>query len=231
MIQHAIFPTLIGQWHYNDSVKFKKTIQKTAIKYLDKHGFSNESTGHVTIHHEPKFKNFYTFVSDSLKEYIQTLNVDPERFDLNLVKSWFNIIKDTNTPHHNHGDAHVSFVYYINLPTNIQKNLHFCRTHPIHNDLFYGMLKYNNNGQWNSFNALGYNFAVEEGQLYIFPGSLFHENTDVNTSAQYENAGVKSKEDLYTRRVSIAGDFILTFKESMALPLGLQPIKNWKVFS
>ena len=42
---------------------------------------------------------------------------------------------------------------------------------------------------------------------------------------------IRILEILKTKRISIAGDAILTFKDPTPVPLGLQPVKNWRKFS
>jgi hypothetical protein len=46
-----------------------------------------------------------------------------------------------------------------------------------------------------------------------------------------QEEGVRSKIDLLNRRISIASDALLTYKEKSAKPLGIQPVSNWRKFS
>jgi hypothetical protein len=45
-----------------------------------------------------------------------------------------------------------------------------------------------------------------------------------------KDEGVKTKTDLTKRRISIASDAVLTYKEKSAKALGIQPVSNWRSF-
>ena len=61
----------------------------------------------------------------------------------------------------------------------------------------------------------------------VFPSAMGHETPMLSDEEDY---GVKDLADLKSRRLSIAGDVIITYKELAAKPLGLQPVKNWRTF-
>jgi hypothetical protein len=42
--------------------------------------------------------------------------------------------------------------------------------------------------------------------------------------------GVKTTDDLIDRRICIASDVLLTYKEKSAKSLGVQPVSNWRKF-
>jgi len=91
------------------------------------------------------------------------------------------------------------------------------------NDLVNGMFLANKNSAVvvynNQYNCNSVEFQPYEGALIIFPAKLHHfvEST-------------KPSDNIKNRRISLAGDFILTLKEPTARSMGLQPINNWRQF-
>jgi len=124
-------------------------------------------------------------------------------------------------PPHNHADAHLSFVYYINVPDDKASPLHMIAPDERLNDLVGGMFLRNKNIEAvkynNQYNCNSVEFRPYEGALIIFPARLKHFVESTQPSDNIEN-----------RRISLAGDFILTFKETTARSMGLQPISNWR---
>jgi hypothetical protein len=227
MINHALFPVLVSEFHYDYSHKFKDVFFETMFDHLNENGYSDESTGHVTIHHDQRYLELYQFVIDCVKKFIHTYNVNSELFDINVVKSWLNIIGGQSNPNHNHADAHISFVYYVNVPDNIQNPLRFYNYSSRH-EPFAGFCKFNNqNDSWNIINSYTWQFTPICGQLMVFPATLNH---DTIGQCQDSNWSIKSSEDARNKRISIAGDIILTYKDKSSKPLGLQPITNWRKF-
>lgn len=228
---HAIFPTLVIENTYQDHDKFKDIFKANALKHLNKDGFSAEATGNVDIHLDDNFEEFFTFISNSVKLYVATLSIDPNIFDFNLVKSWLNISKDSDNPIHNHADAHISFAYYINTPEDVRRYMRFHISDDI-NAIFPGINVFNPVSSFNLFNSDSWKFATQEGNVFVFPGRLHHSVVAEghNQPIVPPEQGVKDVEDLFTKRICIAGDFVLTHKDKTSNAMGLQPIKNWRTF-
>ena len=125
MNNHALFPVLVSEFHYDEHKQFKNIFFNSVFDHLNDRGVSDESTGHVTIHHDDRYKYLYTFVVSCIKEFIKTYNVNPELFDINIVKSWLNITGGQSNPNHNHADAHIAFVYYVHVPENVYNSIRF----------------------------------------------------------------------------------------------------------
>jgi hypothetical protein len=227
MTTHSLFPTLITERSNDNHATFKKVFVNNVHKHMTEDGRSDESTGHVDIHTDPGFKEFFTFIADSVREYVSTLNIDPDTFEYNLVKSWLNTTTESDNPIHDHADAHVSFSYYVNIPEGLEKFLVFYRPHDT-NSLYNGMLNFNIN-EHNAFNASTWKLRPEEGKVFVFPSSLKH-----SVLAPHHDEPVFVPEmgtvDVMSRRICIAGDFLLTHKHKTTQFLGLQPVKNWRTF-
>jgi hypothetical protein len=75
---------------------------------------------------------------------------------------------------------------------------------------------------YNQYNCSSTAFTAQERMLIIFPARM---------QQVVETLTTKPTDNLIDRRISLAGDFILTFKESTARSMGLQPISNWRQFN
>jgi hypothetical protein len=227
-----LFPTFVGQETYQDALSFKDLIFNTIEDHLTEDGYSHELTGHLTLHHDVRYKQFFEFATRSAMQYISCLNIDPNIYDYNIVKSWFNIRKERNNSKHSHADAHLSFVYYISTPPEVKKMLcFFVKESP--NQLYNGM-DINIQG-FNYENALSWSIEVNEGQIYLFPADFGHgviaSKDDI--SDDITNTGTKDepiKNNVEEFRIAIAADIVLTHKEKTLISMGLQPVKNWRTF-
>ena len=217
-----LFPTLVGTETYTSHKQFKQVFFDNLPKYIREDGLTGEQSGHIDLHLNPDFEDLFKFISSVAEDYIDTLVGTKDTWQPWLVKTWFS---DFSVPAHNHEDAHLSFVYYVNVPREAKHPLHFMPPANRCNDLTNGMflahkdtaaVAYNN--QYNCNSVL---FTPEEGVLVIFPAKLRHavENLTKTTPPKIED-----------RRISLAGDFVLTLKEPTARSMGLQPISNWRQF-
>ena len=229
---HPIFPTVISESDYEYQADFKELFFQSAMSHIDENGYSNELVGKLNIHHDENYDELYVFIIQEIKKYVCSLGVDADIFNYNVVKSWLNISKDTDNPPHNHQDSHISFSYYVNLPTDIHRQIVFQDNLLDRNNLNHGMLPWNTT-EWNYYNSSIWSFIPEEGSLYVFPANITHHVSEVGKklkmATELENP-TKTLDELKSMRISIAGDILMTFKELQPIPLGLQPIKNWRVF-
>ena len=225
--RHALFPVLVGETFNENHEDMKQQLENAAMNHLNEDGFSSEQTGHVDLHLDSEFKSLMQFATLAAKEYMATHMFHPDTFDYNIVKTWMNIIKDEGNPRHAHADAHLSFVYYVNVPEDANTGITF-HNYTERYEPFPGCITHNNPQEWNIFNSYAWSFPVKEGQMLIFPSRLQHH---VDGSEMGKRTAIRSLADLQESRVSIAGDIVLTYKEKAAKHLGLQPIQNWRVFT
>lgn len=227
MIEHALFPTLVCEFEYPEAAEFKAAFYQHIFDHMTPDGYSNEYTGHVNLHHDPAFNPLFTFASRCIEQYLDRLHIDRKLFDVSIVKTWMNITKDRPTPLHNHGDAHISFTYYINIPDEVKKPIRFYN-HTYRHEPYPGSMKFNNtSNQWDWFNSYTWQFDPKEGQMFVFPATLPH---DTVSNYDQEESGTKSIEELSKRRICLAADAVITYKNTTASPMGLQPVENWRKF-
>jgi Putative 2OG-Fe(II) oxygenase len=226
MKEHALFPTLVCEFEYDQSDNFKKILFDKILGFIDPEGRSDEITGHVILHHEPAFDRLFAFATKSVEQYVSRLHIDTSLFDFNLTKTWFNLKDESVTPLHAHRDSHVSFSYYANIPDNKNHNIRFHDEHK--HEPYAGSIRWNNTSQtWDELNALTWSINPIEGHLLVFPSSLMHDTTGIANSVDtFHNL-----DKLKNSRICIAGDILLTYKEKTASPLGIQPLKNWRRYN
>jgi hypothetical protein len=223
---HLIFPSYIMESHFEGQANLKKAFKKVALSYFNGDGFSDEMTGHVTMHHETVLRPLYEFAVKEAKKFVSNYNIDPNLFDYHVVKSWMNVTKNRETQVHGHKDAHISFSYYINVPEEANTPILF-QNHENRHEPYAGMARWNNPKEWDHINSYTWIFDVREGQLMVFSSNMYHGTIP---SQPGPDTGVKTIAAFNERRVCIAGDILLTYKEKQAKPLGLQPVENWRKF-
>lgn len=228
---HPLFPITVCEFQYTNPDNFKQILSKNIFNYLDKNGLSDESTGQVTLHHDPNFYHLFCFLQNCVKQYMSLLDINTELFDINFVKSWFNIIKDRNTPKHAHGDAHISIVYYANTPKESNQSIRFYNYEP-RIEPYTGSMKFNKKtDSWNVLNSYTWSFLPKEGDVFVFPAMMLHDTIGDRQVITPSQTGIKTIEDFSEHRISIAADIVLTYKEKTSSPLGIQPIKSWRTFN
>ena len=242
MAAHAMFPTLIGEWTYEQQPEFKEKFFTNLHKHCNSDGFTGEVGSHhdpkhaefisFNIHHNPEFTDFFSYVSNCAREYVDKLRVDVNMWNFNLIKTWIGITDNFAVPVHNHSDAHLAFVYYVNIPDTAHKApIHFVSPKP--NDLTGNMFHtrppmFSSVIEWNIFNSITWNWEPVEGMLMMFPSKLNH----------YTKTGVLGGFDELSpdpavqrsRRIAIAGDFLLTYKKPENISYGIQPTESWRIF-
>lgn len=225
-IDHALFPTLVLETFNEDHETVKKAFEGKILDYMSDKGFSNELTGHLTMHHEKAFKPVFELATRAAETYMERLSVDPALYQFNLVKSWMNIVRERATPMHAHRDAHLSFVYYLNIPEDADMALVFEQDDYRH-EPFAGCIKNAPPSEWTWLNSYTWSFGPKEGVMFVFPSSMIHGTPSKSGDP---DSGIFTLEDYRKHRVAVAGDFLLTYKGKQAKSLGVQPIKNWRTF-
>lgn len=229
MIEHALFPTFVAEFMYPDHDKFKPIFYQHIFKYMTPEGYSNEFTNHVNIHHEENFAPYFMFAIKCVEQYLDRLHIDKDLFDINVTKTWMNIRKEGSTGRHSHGDAHISFTYYPNVPKNFDRPIRFYNYEHRH-EPYPGACRWNNtSGIWDHLNSGTWEFKPKEGNIFVFPSNLVHDT--LGTPENYQDEGTPTPEKLDQQRVCMAADVILTYKDRTGSPLGIQPVENWRRFS
>ena len=170
---------------------------------------TGELNGKVLIHQDTRLAPFFREIKKSVAEYLQHFKIDNNTFQINFVKTWYTICDPGQTfPMHYHSCAHISWVYYIQTPGD---PIVFHKRNP--NDLFGDVFKFSTENRYCNTDAYAINPQAEH--LIMFPGSLEHYTTS---------------EPREHRRISLAGDIILTLKHRTDTESGLLSPQFWKHF-
>lgn len=224
------FHTLICDFESQTHKQFKDIFYNNLSKYVHPEGIDGEHAD-VAFHHNTEFDFFFKEMTDFGKKYLETLSLDPEEYDLHLVKCWWHSISKNHIPMHNHSDAHLSFVYYVNVPADTGL-LHFqADPQNFANDLTKGLFLEDYNGKlpiknYNYFNAMSVSYETKEAKVIVFPATLNHMTTVYND----KDTVTSDVEVIKKRRISVSGDFLITYKNTKNIAMGLQPVKNWRNF-
>lgn len=229
MIRHEVFPTLLGEFRYDNQPAFKDIFMQHYEKYgkyLDTGLFvTGEAEGVNRLHHEPAFADFYSWIGKCVIEYLTALNLNLDNFHIILAKSWLSFCEykfGGSVPPHNHADHHLSFVYYVDSPEGCD-TINFRDNRVPMNEPFYGSFDHNlgkppNTFGPNKYNDPGYYLHPIDGQLIIFPSKLDHFTMKLG---EYEG---------YRR--CIAGDFLLVYKDvNNHNPFGMYREQYWKFYT
>ena len=238
---YRLFPTLVSEF---TDFEHHAAMKEVFWKNHKRHAFKNdpslsappEQFGMIASHLDEELSPLFQNAVACVKGYVHELGADPELFFYTITKSFVstNELYTDNTPHR-HGDAHISFIYYVNVPPEI--NQRFCVHESRHRlEPYDGFIK----GQkkdtniWTDVSADFLSFEVVEGNTIVIPSSMIHSTSFCderdNKITNVVEKNINELSDLKQMRVSIAGDMIISTKnpESMPTILGLPPPNLWR---
>lgn len=225
---HLMFPTAVGSFECDRHDEFKKIFLERMPYHCAKHEngglYSGENSGHIYVHTDIELHGLFKFISEGVKSYLEMLDYDHSRVDVNIIKTWISAT-DSNTviPVHAHATSHLSFVYYMQMPENADVISFQVQRNP--NEPYYGAFDAGTPRQkpmvngYNSLNSNQSSLATKEGELIVFPSTLFHGTTKVS-------------EPNKDQRIALAGDVLLVFNETKPnYATGLFDPKTWRCFN
>ena len=236
---HRLFPTLVSEFtdfEHHAAMKevFWKNHKQHAFKDDPFTAAPPEKFGMILSHADEELSPLFENVISCAKGYVHELGADVDLYYFTIVKSFVstNDLHTSNTPHR-HGDAHISFIYYIYVPSNI--NQRFCVHDTRHRfEPFEGFIQTQkmDKSNWSDVAADFWSFAVKEGNTIIIPSNLTHSTSFCderdNAVTQIFEKNINELDDLKQMRIAIAGDIILHSKGQNTNPIGLQPMNLWR---
>ena len=205
---HEVFPTLVVQDRIDVHEEFKEQYFEE-LKSLWFDGYNNETpenSGRCSLHLNPNYLMFFQSLKKSVCKYLDLLEVDHEKLDINIIKSWVGYhnkdIPGLNP--HTHNGADISFCYYLSSDETSDK---FCahqitNTNEVAGALFEPSDRFNVMKKYNRYNCNKYTITPHEGTVVIFPSSLLH------STLKKQNIG---------ERYTIPGDIKLCLKSKYNL--------------
>jgi len=220
-----IFPTTIYVDKMIDHESYKSNFYDVYHKFdyeeNDVNNAVSENVGNPLIHHEgcldPLFEEVISHVRNYTLDVLKYKNI----FDYVITKTWLSRSRDWKSiPWHIHACAHISFVYYINVPPKSHK-LKFMNPH-FKNSLWLG----NKEGKYDHLKMIQEHDAVNaetffihppEGHIALFPSTLRH-------STEYI-------EGFEGERLAIVGDVTCVLKkEYLQFSTGFISPQYWKIY-
>jgi uncharacterized protein (TIGR02466 family) len=163
---HGIFPTPV----YSSSINRK--LSKEENNFInDKKIQLHKNTGNFASNNnyilENKiFKKLKKEIILKIEDYFKKIICTKNNVTPYITQSWLNYTKENEYHHtHEHPNSMLSGVFYINADKNNDKINFYDRTY---RQIFLEVEKYN------QFNSSNWWFAVESGQIILFPSSLTH---------------------------------------------------------
>ena len=177
---HEIFPILISQDKIDLHEEFKEKYFEE-LKSLWFNGYNNETpenSGRCSLHLNETYLGFFQSLKRSVCRYLDLLEVDHEKLDINFIKSWVGY-HNKDTPQlkmHYHNDADISFCYYLLADETSDK---FCvYDHTLRNEPGGGIFEvgenYNMIKKFNKYICDKYTITPEEGTILLFPSKMNH---------------------------------------------------------
>jgi len=225
MEMYNLFPTMVLDAENSKHQELKTSVMPKLIKYIGEDGYSGETKSPMNLQQDSDLSELYSFITHAARMYLTGLCLDPDDFNFNITKSWMNAIQNFSIGYHCHPDAHLSCSYYMNVPKDYAHKIVFHNYGDRH-EPYPGCIRMNNPSEWNSFNSYTWGFEPKEGHLFLFPSNLSHSVDSPGT----EDTPMKTLKDLKSRRISIATDIILTYKNKQARSIGFQPVSEWRTF-
>jgi len=209
MKTHKLFPTIVYEFNYHKNDMVKQIVREDCMNYVID-GKANETTNPF-LHQNEKLIEFYFYISQCIRESIKQQHVDPNKVNVYITKSYFNVMNTPCGPHH-HRDSDVSFVYYCNIPQDeaIQAIRFYSENKP---EFSSGFCQTYGATDWDIDNSLSWGLEPTEGELLIFPASLSHGVGERNYNPT-NTSSISNSNEFMQYRISIVGDVILTFSDS-----------------
>jgi hypothetical protein len=203
---HELFPLVIYQGEIENHQEYKKNYLEELKEYWF-NGYQNESpecSGRIFLHKNKKYLSIFQDIKKNIDRYFYHLNVDYEKLDYHIIKSWVGCHFTDETPSiqpHYHNEANLSFVYYIKTDETSDK---FVVQQKENNNQCVGGLfetaeRHNLILGFNRYNCDFYRISPVEGSIIIMPSQTYHF-----TQKEMERKG---------ERVVLVGDITVTLKE------------------
>ena len=186
-----LWPTTI----YHVNLDPTGLINKQLLKDLEPHDYQDlgvRLTSDDDLHTDENLSYIYKLILAEASEYLDSLGVFVQDFDLHVTKSWLTKMKyqQNNQPTHSHCNSHVSFCYYIQTPENCDD---FLAVHPNHNNDLQIAIKDPSKGH-----GQAYKFKPYPGMLFIFPSDMLHATEGHQQYSEW--------------RIALCGDIVMTVK-------------------
>jgi len=172
MIVHGLFPTPVGCFKLDTDFT---TTELDFIKNLETRPNQFNTTSQDTYLFDcPELSKIYNFCNESLQEYFQSIYSPTHDVSPYVTQSWSNYTSNGQSHHlHNHRSSFISGVLYIQAIKDTDR-------------IYFYKSGYEQIGvktdNFNLYNSENWWLGVETGLLLLFPSSLTHSVSVVETA-------------------------------------------------
>ena len=223
---YQLFPTIVTESVYPDNINFLNIFYENWSNHFN-NGMFGEVSGRNAVHHQKEFFDLFSFLTQSVQGYLETIGIDYKSFDINFIKSWINAYTGEEMRQHHHSDAHLSVVYYASAPDDEEHFLCFRDTNP-KREPFSGISDFNTT-EPNQYGAKIWSFDTKQGHAIVFRSPIPHF-THRKDQTRRDEYTINRVDDLKKRRICIASDILLTYSDVTKKQLGIQPVTHWRKF-
>ena len=181
-INREIFSTEIARTHLNPPQKEKELMVNYFNEITELQNDIKTTTGDVmgsgALHLKPEFAWLTEKVEEQVILYLDNLGVKTESLSLFHQKSWPVVNKNGGSINtHDHPNAAISVVYYLNTESDQGGNLLFSREMPLFSGSIKGLSFFTKKSKY------AYGIKPKNNMLVIFPSSTIHEVLEYKSSS------------------------------------------------
>jgi len=163
-----LFPTPIYMSNIDRKFTKQELIFVTEQKKHCKNNQGNINTKDNYVLNRKEFKNIKKFLDQCCKDYLEKIISPKNNIELYITQSWLNYTEQNQYHHiHSHPNSVVSGILYFDCD---KKNDKVKFSNPIGYQQIKPQIK-----DFNIWNSETWWFALETGQLVMFPSSTIHE--------------------------------------------------------
>lgn len=196
---------------------YSKVKSLPAYQPHSRFAWTGDVKGHGFIHLDAAFKPWLDAMVPHIHRYLELLRLRTEHLDIYFQRSWpTHTMSNQQIAPHNHENAHISLVYYLNKPQRAGGLRLLMPNTP--NEIVPNLLGSSAAVQpffveRTPFNSSHVDLDLKEGQVLIFPSKTMHQTL---TS--------ESDED----RISLVADIAVTLNEQSECEKFMPALSLWK---
>ena len=199
--------------------EIKKMKNKTDSNNKSSYAWTGDTKGYEFLFSNKLFKNLANKISNSVINYLQTLEINTDLLDIYYQRSWATITEaEQKINFHTHSQSNISFAYYLLKPKN-SGGIIF-RSNELQNEVAKNIFTNSKMEKSlikkaNVYNSDKSMFDPIQDSIIIFPSKTPHATLPNNSNSS---------------RISISGDITIMLKNSEGFEHLMPNFKNWTKF-
>ena len=199
--------------------EIKKMKNKIDSNNKSSYAWTGDTKGYEFLFSNKLFKNLANKISNSVINYLQTLEINTDLLDIYYQRSWATITEaEQKINFHTHSQSNISFAYYLLKPKN-SGGIIF-RSNELQNEVAKNIFTNSKMEKSlikkaNVYNSDKSMFDPIQDSIIIFPSKTPHATLPNNSNSS---------------RISISGDITIMLKNSEGFEHLMPNFKNWTKF-